>query len=271
MKLAANLSWLYTEFAFTDRLQACAEDGFRYAECMFPYDYPAELLREKAESAGVEWVLINASAGNWEQGERGLAVSLENRQKFRKSIEQAFVYANTLGVRKVHVLAGTVDLQNSCAYEAAWACYMENLAWLAHAMRDEAIDWLIEPLNRRDVPGYLLSEQARAHALIEELNCPNLGVQMDLYHCQLVEGNALEALAHYLPAGNVKHLQFAGVPDRHEPACVKTQAGGLDYSKVQALLGDLAYSGHIGCEYRPRATTRDGLGWIRQLGFSGTM
>src|SRR3989344_8252073 len=109
MKLTANLSWLYTEFDFQDRLDACAQDGFRHAECMFPYDYPAELLRDKALEAGVQWGLINAPAGDWGKGERGLASSPSRRDEFKRSTEQAVNYATALGVRKVHVLAGVVN------------------------------------------------------------------------------------------------------------------------------------------------------------------
>lgn len=266
MKLAANLSWLYTEFEFLNRLQACAEDGFRHVECMFPYEYPATLLAEKASSVGVQWVLINAPAGNWVQGDRGLAVDPARRDEFRQAIEQASDYANTLGVRKVHVLAGTVNLDDPDLVASAWACYEENLTWLADATVGGSIDWLIEPINRSDVPGYLLTEQSAAHEVIQRLGRSNLGVQMDLYHCQRAEGNALDALARYLPTGRVKHLQIAGVPNRDEPSCK-----GLDYSQVCLLLEALAYTGHVGCEYRPQGATRDGLGWIRQTGFSGTM
>mgnify|MGYP006164072851 FL=1 len=268
MKLAANLSWLYTECDFPDRLRACAEDGFRYVECMFPYDHSARSLRDSANAAGVRWVLINAYAGNWAKGDRGLAASLSRRDEFKRSIEQAAEYARVLGVCKVHVLAGLADLKDPTAVERAWNCYSENLAWLADEMKDEAIDWLIEPINRFDVPGYLLTTQAAAHELLIQLNKPNLGVQMDLYHCQRVEGRAIEMLAELLPTGRIKHLQIAGVPNRDEPS---STAGELDYSQVFKQLATLGYQGHIGCEYRPKAATRDGLGWIQSTGFSGTM
>lgn len=264
MKLAANLSWLYTEFDFLDRLDACAEDGFQYAECMFPYAYSAELLRNKAGEAGVQWVLINAPAGEWANGDRGLAVDLARRDEFKRSIEQAARYATTLSVRKVHVLAGLVNLNDEKALRSAWDCYEENLLWLANSMQGEPIEWLIEPINRFDVPGYLLNLQADAHELLNRLNRANLGVQMDLYHCLRTEGEVLNALGHYLPTGCVKHIQLAGVPRRDEP-------GIEDYAQVYSLLRTLGYRGHIGCEYRPKAGTREGLGWIRSAGFSGTM
>lgn len=263
MRLAANLSWLYTEQEFSKRIQASAEDGFKHIECMFPYDVPAALLRNKAEEAGVQWVLINAPAGDWSLGERGLATAPERRDDFKRSIDKAVQYAQVMGVQKVHVLAGVVDLGNNDAVERAWACYEDNLMWLACAMQTEPIDWLIEPINRIDVPGYLLTQQADAHALLSRLDKANLGVQMDLYHCQKVEGNALQALVQYLPTGRVKHLQIAGVPGRNEP--------GLEYTDIFHQLHAMGYTGHVGCEYRPKASTREGLGWIRSTGFSGTM
>lgn len=268
MKLAANLSWLYTEYDFPNRLEACAEDGFKHVECMFPYEYPAELLREQAQAAGVQWVLINAPAGNWAQGDRGVAADPARRDEFKHSIELAATYAQALGVNKVHVLAGVVDLHCPDAVARALACYQENLNDLASTMKAEAIDWLIEPINRGDVPGYLLAEQSAAHDIVQRLNKPNLGVQMDLYHCQKVEGDAVAALAKYLPTGRVKHLQVAGVPNRDEPGL---HSEGLDYQQVHMQLQKLGYTGHIGCEYRPKAATRDGLGWIQRTGFSGTM
>lgn len=268
MKLAANLSWLYTELEFHKRLQACAEDGFQYIECMFPYEYSAQGLRDNADSAGVQWILINAPAGQWAQGDRGLAADASRRDEFKRSIEQAANYARVLGVTKVHVLAGLVNLDDDEATQRAWSCYSDNLRWLADEMKDEPIDWLIEPINRIDVPGYLLTEQAAAHELVQQLNKSNLGVQMDLYHCQRVEGRAIAMLAELLPTGRVKHLQIAGVPDRDEPS---QSAGELNYREVFKQLKSLGYQGHIGCEYRPKAATRDGLGWIRSTGFSGTM
>lgn len=277
MKLAANLSWMYSEFDFPERLQACADNGFKHVECMFPYEFPASLLRRKADAAGVEWVLINAPAGNWAKGDRGLAADPGRRAEFRQSVEQAARYAEILGVRKVHVLAGVVNLRDESAVQRAWACYEENLHWLASTLQSEPIDWLIEPINRIDVPGYLLTHQAAAHALLQGLGKSNLGVQMDLYHCQKVEGNALEALVEFLPTGRVKHLQIAGLPNRDEPGATtnKQEQGGigtaLNYSQVYQQLCSLAYTGHIGCEYRPKASTRDGLGWVRSTGFSGTM
>lgn len=263
MRLAANLSWLYTEHEFPDRIKACAADGFSHAECMFPYDHPPGVLADIAEQAQVSWVLINAPAGNWAQGERGLACSPKRRDEFKRAAEQALAYASALRVMKVHVLAGVVDQNSQSAADQAWSCYAENLMWLADTMKAEPVQWLIEPINRIDMPGYLLHRQADAHSLLQQLDRENLGVQMDLYHCHRSEPDVLQALETYLPTGRVKHIQVAGADGRHEP--------GPEYAPLFLKLVELGYQGMVGCEYKPRLGTREGLDWIRRLGFSGTM
>lgn len=266
MKWAANLSWLYTEWPFEARLAAAAEDGFKAIECMFPYEHDIQALRDQADECGLKWVLINAPAGQWAQGDRGLACHHARQDEFRTHMESALSAANTLGVKLVHVLAGTLNQSCSSETAAAWDCYRENLCWLAEQTQRENVTWLIEPINRRDMPGYLLHTQEQAHGLLDELNCENLGVQMDLYHCQVAQGDVVRRLEHYLPTGRVKHVQIAGVPERHEP-----DLSELDFAYVCQILKHLGYEGHIGLEYRPRLGTRKGLEWIRKAAFSGTM
>ena len=266
MKWAANLSWLYTEWPFEARLAAAAEDGFKAVECMFPYAHDIQRLRSLADEHGLQWVLINAPAGQWERGDRGLACHRARQDEFRTSMEAALTTASTLGVKLVHVLAGAVDETHSGETAAAWDCYRENLQWLADQTRHENVTWLIEPINRRDIPGYLLHTQEQAHGLLTDLNCDNLGVQMDLYHCQVAQGDVVRRLERYVPTGRVKHIQMAGAPDRHEP-----DHSELDYTFVCQVLRRLGYDGHIGLEYRPRLGTRKGLEWVRKAAFSGTM
>jgi hydroxypyruvate isomerase len=136
------------------------------------------------------------------------------------------------------------------------AC-LDNLAWAAKRALEDGIEVLIEPINTRDIPGYFLNRQEEAHAVVQEVGAPNLKVQMDLYHCQIVEGDVATRLRRYLPTGRVAHLQIAGVPERHEP-----DIGELNYPYLFALLDELGYQGHVGCEYRPRAGTSQGLGWF---------
>jgi hydroxypyruvate isomerase len=135
---------------------------------------------------------------------------------------------------------------------------VDNLAWAARAAASVGVDVLIEPINKRDVPGYLLNRQDDAHEIVADVNLPNLLVQMDLYHCQIVEGDVAMKLRKYLPTGRVGHMQIAGVPDRHEP-----DLGELHHPYLFKLIDELGWAGHIGCEYRPRGKTSDGLGWLR--------
>ncbi len=136
-------------------------------------------------------------------------------------------------------------------------CYRDNLDWAARQARSVGVTVLIEPINTRDIPGYFLNRQDEAHAVVLAVNAPNLKVQMDLYHCQIVEGDVTLKLREYLPTGRVGHLQIAGVPLRQEP-----DRGELDYGWIFGVLRELQYSGWIGCEYRPAAGTSAGLRWL---------
>jgi len=156
----------------------------------------------------------------------------------------------------VHVMAGVMPAGTE--RPALRAVYVANLAWAAREAASVGVDLMIEPINKRDVPGYLLNRQDDAHEIVEEVGAPNLKVHMDLYHCQIVEGDLAMKLRNYLPTQRVGHLQIAGVPDRHEP-----DLGELHYPYLFELIDALGWQGHVGCEYRPRAGTSAGLGWLR--------
>jgi 2-dehydrotetronate isomerase len=256
-KFAANLSMMYTEHAFLDRFAAAAADGFRAVEFLFPYEHPAAELAARLADHGLQQVLFNAPPGDWIAGERGIASLAERRDEFRRGIlEQALPYALALKCPRVHVMAGLMPAGSE--RPALRATYVANLAWAAQQAAAAGIELLIEPINRRDIPGYLLNRQDDAHEIVSEIGAPNLKVQMDLYHCQIVEGDLAMKLRKYLAAGRVGHLQIAGVPDRHEP-----DLGEVNYPYLFDLIDALGYDGHIGCEYRPRAGTSAGLGWLR--------
>lgn len=249
LRFAANLGFMYTEWEFSDRFKACAQDGFEWAECLFPYDVPKDRLAGLVAESGIKLIQINAPAGDWAKGDRGLAVDPQRELEFKRSIELALSYAETLQIKQMHVLAGV---------GADWTQYKKNLTWLSDQTQDIEITWLIEPINRRDIPGYLLSYQADAHRVVEELCLRNVKVQMDLYHCQIMDGDVVNQLRRYLPSGNVGHIQIAGVPERHEP-----HISELYYPRIFEELRRLGYNGLIGCEYRPFAGTRAGLGWLK--------
>lgn len=232
-------------------------------ECLFPYSFSLNELEDRVRQANIQFVLINAPAGHWEAGERGLAIDPSKRDRFRKSIEVALKYANTLKVNQVHVLAGQV---HDGQFEKAMDSFLFNLNWLCEQTKTESIYWNIEPINTRDIPDYFLTHQSQAHEIVCAVGSDRLRVQMDLYHCQIMEGDIVTKLNQYLPTNRVGHIQIAGVPERNEPS-----QSELDYIRVLQELNRLGYDAYIGCEYRPKLGTREGLAWLKNSLFSGTM
>lgn len=262
-RFAANLSMMYTEHDFLDRFAAASADGFDAVEYLFPYDHESAELRRRLDAHGLRQVLFNAPPGDWESGERGIA-SLPGREaEFRSGIDRALAYAVALGCGQVHVMAGLRPAGATPAQLAEHrATYLDNLTWAAQRAAAVDVDVLIEPINGRDMPGYFLHRQAEAHTIVQEVGAPNLKVQLDLYHCQIVEGDLTTTLRRDLPTGRVAHLQIAGVPDRHEP-----DQGELDIQYLFDVVDELGFEGWIGCEYRPRSGTSEGLGWLKNHGW----
>ena len=253
-RFAANLSMMYTEVDFIERFGACAADGFEAVEFLFPYALPAQRIRDELDRHGLAQVLFNGPPGNWDAGERGTASLPGRESEFRDGIEMAIEYAKVLDCPRVHVMAGLVASEATRA--AQREVYLGNLAWAAARLGDAGLTALIEPINTRDIPGFLLNTQADAHAIAERIGAPNLKVQMDLYHCQIVEGDLAMKIRKHI--AGVGHFQIAGVPGRHEP-----DAGEVNYPYLFALIDELGYEGWIGCEYRPAGKTSEGLGWMR--------
>ncbi|MFD8285665.1 2-oxo-tetronate isomerase [Streptomyces malaysiensis] len=263
-RFAANLSMMYTEHDFLDRFAAASADGFEAVEYLFPYPYDATELRRRLDDHGLRQVLFNAPPGAWESGERGLAALPGREAELRSGIDRALEYAAELGCPRVHVMAGLVGPAGATPAEPTEPVeaaehrdtYLANLGWAAERAAAAGVDILIEPINRRDMPGYFLNLQSEAHTVVREVAAPNLKVQLDLYHCQIVEGDLTTTLRRDLPTGRVGHLQIAGVPDRHEP-----DRGELNIRHLFGVIDDLGFDGWIGCEYIPRAGTSEGLGW----------
>jgi hydroxypyruvate isomerase len=258
-RFAANLTMMYGEHPFPDRFAAAARDGFTAVESLFPYEYPAHDLAAWLEAHRLSQVLLNAPPGDWAAGERGLACIPGKEAAFRSTVETALTYAEVLACPRVHVMAG---LQPAGADRAAMRqTYLSNLTWAALRAAAAGVLLLIEPLNERDMPGYFLNRQEDAHEIVGLVGSPALKVQMDLYHCQIAEGDVSTRLRRYLGSAarsNIGHIQVASVPDRHEPC-----SGELDDNYLFDLIDTLGYDGWIGCEYRPRAGTSEGLTWLR--------
>ncbi len=260
-RFAANLSMLYPEHAFLDRFAAAARDGFKAVEYVFPYAFdPGEIVMRLRDN-GLTQVLFNAPPGNWEGGERGLACLPGREPEFRAGITKALQYASALDCPRIHVMAGLVPGDGTRG--SLYPTYVQRMRWAAEEAAKQGIDILIEPINTRDMPGYFLNWQGQAHEVVADAGVSNLKVQMDLYHCQIVEGDVAMKLRQYLPTGHVGHIQIAGVPERNEP-----DVGELNYRYLFDVLDACRYTGWVGCEYRPKlgaqtGGTSTGLGWLQ--------
>lgn len=253
-RFAANLSMMYQEHAFLDRFGAAAKDGFKGIEFLFPYAHPAADIRARLTQHSLTQVLFNGPPGDWDAGERGLA-SLPGREaEFRQSVDTALEYARVLGNERVHLMAGLIRPGEERARHRA--TYVRNLDYAARQAASAGVSVVIEPINTRDIPGFFLNRQDEAHAVCAEVGAGNLKVQMDIYHCQIVEGDLAMKLRQYI--AGIGHIQIAGVPERHEP-----DLGEINYPYLFRLMDELGYAGWVGCEYRPKAGTSAGLAWAR--------
>lgn len=256
-KFAANLSMLFPEYDFLDRFAAAATAGFTGVEYLFPYDYEAETLRTILDANDLTQVLFNLPAGDWDAGERGLAALPDRESEFRDSVSKAICYAEVLGCPRLHVMAGVIPVGADA--EACFETYVVNLRYASAELAKVGKTLLIEPINPRDIPGFFLNHQDAASEVLAKVGAANLKVQFDVYHCQIVQGDLTRALEKQFP--RIGHIQIAGVPDRHEP-----DIGEVNYPWLFEKLDTLGYGGWIGCEYRPRGKTLDGLAWGRKWG-----
>jgi hydroxypyruvate isomerase len=253
-KFAANLSMMYQEHDFLDRFAAAADDGFKCVEFLFPYDFAPADIKARLDARGLTQVLFNCPPGDWSRGERGMGSLPGREDDFKRAFEKAMSYVDVLGNQRLHVMAGL--MQPGRTREEHRATYVNNLAWAAHQVAGRDLTLVIEPINTRDIPGFFLNRQDEAHAICKETGSDRVKVQMDFYHCQIVEGDLAMKFRQYLPG--VGHIQIAGVPERHEP-----QIGEINYPYLFRLIDELGYDGWVAGEYRPQGRTSDGLAWLR--------
>lgn len=251
-KFAANLSMMFNEWDFLDRFAAAADNGFTAVEFLFPYSWPADVIGHRLESAGLTQALFNLPPGDWDKGDRGMASVPGREAEFRASVATALPYAAATGVKRLHLMSGHGDRHDPRARHA----YETAVRHACAAAAPLGIDILIEPINGRDMPGYFLNDFPFAAALIAELALPNLKLQFDIYHRQILHGDVLKGLEALLPITG--HVQIASVPKRNEPG-----TGELDDARIFRHLDALGYDGYVGCEYRPAGGTVEGLGWLR--------
>ena len=269
-KFAANLHYLFSEVPFLDRFEAAADAGFKGVEFQVPYDHPPAELAARLTAHRLKMVLFDAPMGDWNAGDRGLAAVPGREKEFRDSLVRVVEYGNALDCNTVHTMAGVVGPGQD--YQASERTYVENLRYAAGFLEQHGIAVVIEPINKKlglaangpnyttqGMHGYFLNHTEHARRIIEQVGRRNLYLHLDVYHMQMLEGHLAETIEANI--GLTRHIQIAGVPGRHEPT-----VGEINYPYLFELLDSLGYQGWIGCEYRPKGSTCEGLGWAAQYG-----
>jgi hydroxypyruvate isomerase len=255
-KFSANLGFLWPDRPMLDRVAAAARAGFKAVELHWPYDIPAERMRGACRAHSLELLGLNTPVGDAAKGDFGLGAVDGRQADFAAAFDQAADYAREAGAASVHVMAGVVPVERK---DRARTIFAENLRECVAKAPDLTL--LLEPINQRDKPGYFYSTLGEAASLIGEIGAPNLKIMFDVYHVGVSEGDILKRLERFLPI--VGHVQIAAVPNRAEP-----DEGEIAYGAVFSALDKLGYEGWVGCEYKPRADTDDGLRWTQTLGVS---
>ena len=255
-RFAANLSMMFNEVPFLDRFAAARKAGFEGVEFLFPYEYPAAELRGRLVGEGLTQALFNMPPGDWANGERGVAALPGRQAEFREATKRALDYAAALDCRLVHCMAGIIPAD--IPYTTAAAVYAANLAWATEQASPAGVKLVIEPINHRDMPGYFLNTQAQGAAIVEAIGRDRLGLQFDVYHVQITEGDITKRMERFMPV--IAHMQIADVPARNEPG-----TGEIGWPFVFRRMDELGYQGWVGCEYRPAGETTAGLGWRQRF------
>ena len=252
-RFAANLSMMFNEVPFLDRFALAAKAGFKGVEFLFPYEHPAAEIAERLKDNGLQQVLFNAPAGDFAKGERGMAAIPGKQAAFRESIKLALEYAAVLACPRLHIMAGLKP--EGVAHDTLTAVYGANLAYAAEECAKAGVKPIIEPINHRDIPGFFLNTTDQAAAIIAAIGPEKLGMQFDLYHCQITEGDVVKRVEKHLPL--IAHMQVADTPGRNEPG-----TGEVNWPFVFKTIDALGFRGWIGCEYRPAGETLAGLSWF---------
>lgn len=260
-QFAANLTMLFNEVPFIERFAAASATGFRAVEFLFPYDFTVKELSEKLNRHELSLILHNLPAGNWNEGERGIACHPDRVEEFRAGVTRGIEYATQLRVPQLNCLVG-IKPENVSA-EKVRDTIVDNLSFAASELKKHGIKLLVEPCNRFDIPGFALNTSAEALDVIAETGSDNLFLQYDIYHMQRMEGELAATIERNI--GKIAHIQLADNPGRHEPG-----TGEINFPFLFERLDALGYAGWIGCEYKPLGSTSAGLGWMKTHATSRT-
>lgn len=253
IRLAANLTMMFKELPFLDRIDAAADAGFAGIEFISPFEEHAEVVAARVRARGLQVALFNFPTGNWSLGERGIGALPDRVQEFRAGVDRALEYAAALACPRLHLMAGKIPATiDRSPYELT---FLQNVAYAAESCAREGIDVLLEPINTRvDIPSYFLDSTAAACAIIDKVSAPNVRLQYDIYHMQIMEGDLARSIERLLP--RIGHMQLADNPGRGEPG-----TGEINYPWLLSRIDALGYAGWLGCEYAPQGDTLAGLGW----------
>jgi hydroxypyruvate isomerase len=253
-RFAANLSMLFTEAPFLERFALAAEAGFRGVEYLFPYAWDPDELKAQLQHHNLTQVLFNMPPGDWDAGERGIACLPDRTDEFREGVAEAIRYAGILGCNQVNCLSGLRS--DDADEELLWQTLEDNVRWAARELEQVGIRLCLEAINSRvDMPGFMLDSSAKVVDLIRQVDSPNLRLQYDIYHMQIMEGDLIRTMEQLLPV--IGHVQFADNPGRHQPG-----TGELNFPALFAALDRMGYDGWVSAEYRPAKTTGESLGWF---------
>jgi hydroxypyruvate isomerase len=258
-RFSANLSFLWNDIPFAERFGAAARAGFASVEYMFPYALEPEDLSARLRESSVRQDLFNLPAGDFDAGERGVAVDPDRRDEFRTGVERALRYADMLECRKLNCLAGVRVLDVS--WDDQFACLVENLGYAADRVGAEGATLHLELLNAKDTPGFFVDSVPLVERVLDAVDSPHLLFLCDVYHLQRTSGDLVDTIRKL--GGRIGHYQVADAPDRHEPG-----TGEIAYPFVFEAIEATGYDGFIGLEYRPSGGTDDSLGWIEGYGYA---
>jgi hydroxypyruvate isomerase len=247
---SAHLSMLFRELPYLERPRAAAEAGFTAVETWWPGD-----------GVGLQWVdeiarsrlavsLINAYGGDVEAGDRGFLNTPERHGEAIDACHNAVEFARRCGAPRINVLVGR-ELPGRTR-EAQLGQVAATLAECTAIAREAGLTIVIEPINERDVPGYLVPTAAAAAELIASVGSPNLRLLYDAYHAARSGGDPCQEVAGLAPL--IDHVQYADCPGRGAPG-----TGELDLHAFVSALEDADYAGAVGLEFDPRGPTRNAL------------
>lgn len=255
LKFAPNLSTMFTEVPFLERFEKAKQAGFQFVEFQFPYAHSSDEVKKQLDMHGLQTVLFNLPPGDWDKGDRGIAIFSDRQDEFKQSVKQALEYAQIFECTKMHCMAGVLpeDGERMRALET----FKENVRYCAEQFGERGLTVLLEPINTYDMPNYFLSNVELAIEILDELALPNVKLQFDFYHMQRIQGELINTFKKY--KDRIGHVQIADNPGRHEPG-----TGEINYDNIFRMLAEEGYDGFIGLEYIPKDNSENSLSWLRK-------